>query len=230
MMIDTFQTLLLATILAIVLLQTAKPRRKNLSNKSRIVILDTCALIDGRIVDLAKSGFVPDTLVIPEFILRELQFLADGNDSHKRERARFGLDVVKELQSSKYSSVMIGRDQIVYKQKVDDKLIELSKKMKAELYTTDYNLSKLAEIEGVRILNVNELAQQLRPIALPGERKKVKIVQKGSNPKQGVGYLEDGTMVVVDGAAKMIGKTINCEVSRIHQTVAGKMIFANILK
>lgn len=227
-MIDVLQTLLLALILGIVLLQ--KRPKKAPSSKNRIVVLDSCALIDGRIIDLARSGFVPDSLVVPEFILRELQMLADGNDSHKRERARFGLDVVKELQASQYANVVISRDTVKNKQKVDDKLLELTKSLKAELYTTDFNLTKLAEIEGVRVLNVNELAQQLRPVALPGEQKKVKVVQRGSNPKQGVGYLEDGTMVVIDGAARMIGKVVTCEVTRIHQTVSGKMIFANLRK
>ncbi len=225
-MIEVIQTGLLVAIILVMLWQK-KPAR--LSIRKRTVLLDSCALIDGRIVELARSGFVPDNLVVPEFILRELQLLADGNDSHKRERARFGLDVVKELQANKFSTIIIERNPIQNKAKTDDKLLELAKINNADLYTTDYNLIKLAEIEGVRVLNVNELAQQLRTVALPGERITMKIMQKGSNPKQGVGYLDDGTMVVVDGAARHIGKTVNVEVSKVHQTVAGKMIFASIV-
>ncbi len=223
-MISYIQTALLVAILAILVYNYKPPKTKQ--KKSRRVVLDSCALIDGRIVELARSGFVPENLIVPAIILSELQLLADGKDSHKRERARFGLDVVKELQSNKYSNVTIERDIVKDEVKTDDKLLKLTKNIGAELYTTDFNLAKLAEIEGVRVLNVNELAQQLRPVALPGEQIKVMIMQKGSNPKQGVGYLEDGTMVVIDGAAKHKGKLVDAEVTKIHQSVAGKMIFA----
>jgi uncharacterized protein YacL len=191
------------------------------------MVLDTCALIDGRIVELVKLGFVPDELVVPEFIVHELQMLADGNDAHKRERARFGLDVVKELQNSDTVSVIID-DSVQNNQPTDDKLVTLAKKLNTGLYTTDYNLNKVADIQGVKVLNVNELAQQLRPTALPGEKKTVKILQKGSNPKQGVGYLDDGTMIVVDDAANQIGRIVEVEVTRVHQTMAGKMLFADL--
>ena len=220
--------LLLITLILLYLVWQRSPSPVK-SGKSRKLILDTCALIDGRIVELSKSGFVPDELIVPEFIVHELQMLADGTDSQKRSRARYGLDVVKELQDSRHCTVTIDRSKILEKQATDDKLVALAKKTGAQLYTTDYNLNKVAEIEGVRVLNVNELAQQLRPIALPGEHMKIKIVQRGSNPKQGVGYLDDGTMLVVDGAANQIGKTIEVEISRMHQTVAGKMLFAEIV-
>jgi uncharacterized protein YacL len=223
---DYIQIALLAIILALVVQQrTQKVNRSN--PKSKKMVLDTCALIDGRIVELVKLGFVPDQLVVPEFIVHELQMLADGGDTHKRERARFGLDVVKELQNSDSVEVIID-DSVQTKQPTDDKLVTLAKKLNTGLYTTDYNLNKVADIQGVKVLNVNELAQQLRPIALPGEKKLVKILQKGSNPKQGVGYLEDGTMVVVDDAASLIGKVIEVEVTRVHQTMAGKMLFADL--
>ena len=153
--------------------------------------------------------------------------LADGSDTQKRERARFGLDVVKELQGSDTVQVIID-DSVHTNQPTDDKLVTLAKKLNTGLYTTDYNLNKVADIQGVKVLNVNELAQQLRPTALPGERKLVKILQKGSNPKQGVGYLEDGTMVVVDDAASHINKVVEVEVTRVHQTMAGKMLFADL--
>lgn len=189
------------------------------------MVLDTCALIDGRIVELTKLGFVPDELIVPEFVVHELQMLADGNDAHKRERARYGLDIVKELQQSDNATVIVDHSDNSVKP-TDDKLVDLANKLKAGLYTTDYNLNKVADIKGVKVLNVNELAQQLRPTALPGEKKTVKILQKGSNPKQGVGYLDDGTMIVVDDAANQINKIIEVEVTRIHQTMAGKMLFA----
>jgi uncharacterized protein YacL len=223
---DYIQIALLGVILALVVQQrNQKPNRP--SHKSKKMVLDTCALIDGRIVELVKLGFVPDQLVVPEFIVHELQMLADGGDAHKRERARFGLDVVKELQNSDSVEVIID-DSVQTKQPTDDKLVTLAKKLNTGLYTTDYNLNKVADIQGVKVLNVNELAQQLRPTALPGERKNVKILQKGSNPKQGVGYLEDGTMVVVDDAANLVGKIVEVEVTRAHQTVAGKMLFADL--
>lgn len=223
---DYIQIALLAIILALVVQQrTQKSIRP--STKSKKMVLDTCALIDGRIVELVKLGFVPDQLVVPEFIVHELQMLADGGDAHKRERARFGLDVVRELQESDSVEVIID-DSVQNRQPTDDKLVTLAKKLNTGLYTTDYNLNKVADIQGVKVLNVNELAQQLRPIALPGEKKVIKILQKGSNPKQGVGYLEDGTMVVVDDAASHIGKLVEVEVTRVHQTMAGKMLFADL--
>lgn len=224
---DYIQIVLLLAILGLLATNrrgsTIKPNRKN-----RKMILDSCALIDGRIIELTKLGFVPDELVVPEFIINELQLLADGSDAQKRERARFGLDVVRELQDSDQATVIIDSS-INSRQPTDDKLVTLARKLGAGLYTTDYNLNKVADIQGVKVLNVNELAQQLRPIALPGERKTVKILQKGSNPKQGVGYLEDGTMIVVEDANKLINKTVEVEVTRIHQTMAGKMLFANLV-
>lgn len=224
---DYIQIGLLAAILALLLQQ----RRSNAARpnpKSRKMVLDTCALIDGRITELSRTGFVPDELIVPDFIIHELQMLADGNDAHKRERARYGLDVVKELQEGVYAEVIIDRS-ITGNQPTDNKLVTLAKKLGADLYTTDYNLNKVADIEGVHVLNVNELAQELRPNALPGERKNVKILQKGSNAKQGVGYLDDGTMVVVDDASNMINKIVEVEVTRMHQTAAGKMLFAVLL-
>lgn len=224
---DFIQFVLLVAILALVV-QQRKPLVLKPASKSRKMVLDTCALIDGRIVELSKLGFVPDELIVPEFIIHELQLLADGNDTHKRERARFGLDVVRELQEDNNATVVIDTS-VQTNQPTDDKLVTLASTLKAGLYTTDYNLNKVADIKGVKVLNVNELAQQLRPTALPGERKMVKILQKGSNPKQGVGYLDDGTMIVVDDAASLINKIVEVEVTRIHQTMAGKMLFATLL-
>jgi len=224
---DIVQVALLLAILVLLVQQRQSSTPKS-SSKSRKMILDSCALIDGRITELCRLGFVPDELIVPDFVIHELQMLADGSDSHKRERARYGLDVVRELQDSKHANVIIHRS-AKSNQPTDDKLVALAKRLGAGLYTTDYNLNKVADIEGVQVLNVNELAQQLRPTALPGERKTVKVLQKGSNPKQGVGYLDDGTMIVIDDAANQINKIVEVEVTRIHQTMAGKMLFAFIV-
>jgi uncharacterized protein YacL len=197
-------------------------------NKSRRLILDSCALIDGRIVEIVRAGFVADELIIPQFILNELQLLADGNDSHKRERARYGLDIAHELQDSAPMRVTIERTVFPGISATDDKLVALAKKMKAQLYTTDYNLGKVAAVEGVQVLNVNELAQALRPITLPGETLTIKIIQKGSNRDQGVGYLDDGTMIVIEGGARFVGRSMPVTVTRMHQTVAGKMVFGQV--
>jgi uncharacterized protein YacL len=228
-MIDLLQLALLIFI-AYVLWDQHHPALPVIGKRSpkHKVILDTCALIDGRIAELSHAGFVPEELIVPEFVLHELQLLADGADPHKRERARFGLDVVQELQDSSSVAVIIDHSQIPEKHAIDDKLVALAKRLNARLYTTDYNLNKVAEIEGVRVMNVNELAQQLRPTALPGEHKTVKIVQKGSSAKQGVGYLDDGTMIVVEDAAGLVGKSVSVEVTRTHQTVAGKMLFGDL--
>jgi uncharacterized protein YacL len=226
--IDIVQILLLVTI--VYLLSRGGIKGSLARSKGRKVILDSCALIDGRILDIANTGFTPSQIIIPSFVISELQLLADGTDSHKRERARFGLDVVQALQNS------AGWDVVVYKEQngkalpTDDRLVIAAKKLSADLCTIDYNLNKVATIEGVRVLNVNELAKAIRPVALPGEKKRVKIVQKGSNRDQGVGYLEDGSMVVVEGASRLIGKQIDIEVSRFIQTDAGKMLFARKLK
>ena len=225
----TFIEIILLVFIAAFLVLQSKGGFAELTGRKRRIILDSCALIDGRIVELVKNGFVADQLVIPQFVLNELQLLADGNDSHKRERARFGLDIAHELQDAAFNaSVIIERTAFPEVRATDDKLILLAKKMQAYLYTTDYNLAKVAAIEAVGVLNVNELSQAIRPIALPGETLKIKIVQKGSNPNQGVGYLDDGTMIVVEGAARYAGKVVDVTVTRMHQTVAGKMVFGQI--
>lgn len=205
--------------------KSSVPTKKVIKGSSKAVVLDSCALIDGRVVELAKLGFLPSNVIVPEFIVKELQFLADGNDSHKRERSRYGLQVVQELQVLNNIEVTIDRYN-PDKRTVDEKLVVLAKKQNADLYTTDYNLNQVANIEGVTVLNVNELAHALRPVVLPGEDMEVVIKQSGTNKDQGVGYLDDGTMVVVDNAVKDIGKSIKINVQKSHQTVAGKMLFA----
>lgn len=225
---DIVALLLLCLILLLLLgsHETTLNIARILGTGRRKIILDSCALIDGRIVDLVRTGFVNDELIIPKFILRELQLLADGKDAHKRERARFGLDIAAQLQE--YSWAKVSVDERNIPGATDDKLVRLAKKRGAVLCTTDYNLNKVAAVESVRTLNINELAQSLRPVTLPGEVLEVKIIQKGSNNDQGVGYLGDGTMIVVDGAAKSIDTTVYATVDRMHQTVAGKMVFAHV--
>lgn len=192
------------------------------------IIVDTCALIDGRLIEVMRAGFVPGQLLIPRAVIAELQHLADQADPYKRERARFGLDIVKELQLLSDNGVVILNDDRTDDQLVDDLLVELAQKHGAMLYTTDYNLNKVAEIKGVTVLNVNELAQGLRAQYLPGETMTIKLVQKGQDQSQGVGYLPDGTMVVVENSAKYIGQTITVTFSRVLQTQAGKMMFAKL--
>lgn len=218
----------IATIGYLIKQSSAKPKTTK-SSPRRSMILDSCGLIDGRIIDVLSAGFAPDKVIVPQFIVSELQLLADGRDAHKRERARFGLDVVKQLQASAYCEVDISTELMDSNDPTDDRLVALAKMLHAQLYTTDYNLSKVAEIGGVNVLNVNELAQSLRPTALPGERRTIKILEKGSGQDQGVGYLSDGTMIVVNGARKSIGKTVEVEISRTFQTVAGKMLFGSLI-
>ena len=193
------------------------------------VLMDTSALIDGRIVEVVKSGFVPSQLLVPRFVIAELQLLADKADHTKRERARFGLSVIQDLQSSRDADVAIISDDIESESGVDEKLVKLAKKRGALLFTTDFNLLKVAEIEGVRVLNINELSQNLRPTRLPGEQAEIKIVSKGQERTQGVGYLDDGSLVVVEKAGTMIGKSVQVEFTRNLQTTAGRMMFAKIV-
>jgi rRNA-processing protein FCF1 len=205
--------------------------RRNSENtkiKNQMVV-DTSGLIDGRIVDIVGSGFVPPRLVIPQFVVAELQFLADQGDAYKRERARYGLEVVRRLQDMRQTDVVIKPGMARGIKEVDDKLVALAKKTGAMLYTTDFNLNQVAQIEGVRVLNVNELAQGLRAMHLPGEKRDIKITQVGQDRTQGVGYLEDGTMVVVEQAAKKLNQHVQVEFTRMLQTQAGKMMFATLV-
>jgi uncharacterized protein YacL len=190
------------------------------------MVIDTSGLIDGRLVDIVQSGFVPQRIIIPQFVVAELQLLADKGDSFKRERARYGLEVVRRLQDLRQTDVVIRPGMTRGIKEVDDKLVALAKKLGAMLYTTDFNLNQVAQIEGVRVLNVNELAQSLRAMHLPGEKTEIKITNVGQDRSQGVGYLEDGTMVVVEKAGNLVGQKVYVEFSRMLQTQAGKMMFA----
>jgi uncharacterized protein YacL len=188
-------------------------------------ILDTSVIIDGRIADIAETGFLDGVLVVPQFVLRELQLVADSADSLKRNRGRRGLDILQRIQKIASLTVQIVEDDFPAVREVDMKLIELAKLYEAKIVTNDFNLNKVAQLQGVEVLNINELANSLKPIVLPGEIMKVFILKEGKEYNQGVAYLDDGTMVVVDNARKMIGKTIDIAVTSVLQTTAGKMIF-----
>jgi len=188
-------------------------------------ILDTSVIIDGRIADIAETGFLDGVLVIPQFVLRELQLVADSADSMKRNRGRRGLDILQRIQKMAHLNVQIVEDDFPHVREVDMKLIELAKVYDCKVITNDFNLNKVAQLHGVEVLNINELANSLKPIVLPGETMRVFILKEGKEYNQGVAYLDDGTMVVVDNAKRMISKTIDISVTSVLQTTAGKMIF-----
>ena len=195
------------------------------SGKKVYKILDTSVIIDGRIADIAETGFLDGLIVIPQFVLRELQLVADSADSLKRNRGRRGLDILQRLQKTASVQIQIVEDDFPSVREVDMKLIELAKVYEGKIITNDFNLNKVAQLQGVAVLNINELANSLKPIVLPGEIMRVFILKEGKEYNQGVAYLDDGTMVVVDNARKMIGKTIDISVTSVLQTTAGKMIF-----
>ena len=193
--------------------------------KKSYKILDTSVIIDGRIADIAETGFLDGVIVTPQFVLRELQLVADSADSLKRNRGRRGLDILQRLQKVANLQIQIVEDDFPAIREVDLKLIELAKMYEGKIITNDFNLNKVAQLQGVEVLNINELANSLKPIVLPGETMRVFILKEGKEYNQGVAYLDDGTMVVVDNARKMIGKTIDVSVTSVLQTTAGKMIF-----
>jgi uncharacterized protein YacL len=194
-------------------------------NRKSQKILDTSVIIDGRISDICETGFIDGVLIVPQFVLRELQQVADSADSMKRNRGRRGLDILQKIQKMGGLAVQIVETDYPAVREVDLKLIELAKEMDAKIITNDFNLNKVAQVHGVEVLNINELANSLKPVVLPGETMKVFILKEGKEYNQGVAYLDDGTMVVVDNAKKLIGKTIETSVTSVLQTTAGKMIF-----
>jgi len=188
-------------------------------------VLDTSVIIDGRIADICETGFLEGTLVAPQFVLRELQQVADSSDSLKRNRGRRGLDILQKMQKMAGVTVQIVETDFPEIREVDLKLIELARKLGGKIVTNDFNLNKVAQLRGVPVLNINELANSLKPVVLPGELMKVFVIKEGKEQGQGVGYLDDGTMVVVDQAKRALGKTIEVCVTSVLQTTAGKMIF-----
>jgi uncharacterized protein YacL len=199
-------------------------------SEHRYKILDTSVIIDGRIADVCETGFLDGTLVVPQFVLKELQLVADSSDSLKRNRGRRGLDILQKVQKMSGVHVMISDVDFPDVREVDLKLIELARSLEGKIVTNDFNLNKVAQLRGVAVLNVNELANSLKPVVLPGEIMKVFILKEGKEYNQGVAYLDDGTMVVVDNARKMISKTIDIVVTSVLQTTAGKMIFGRYIE
>src|SRR3954467_8616924 len=203
---------------------------RNAGPMKRYRILDTSVIIDGRIADICETGFLDGTLVIPQFVLKELQLVADSADSMKRNRGRRGLDILQKIQKMSGVDVTISDVDFPEVREVDLKLIELARALQGKIVTNDFNLNKVAQLRGVDVLNVNELANALKPVVLPGEFMKVFILKEGKEYNQGVAYLDDGTMVVVDNARRMISRNIDVVVTGVLQTPAGKMIFGRYME
>jgi uncharacterized protein YacL len=192
----------------------------------KAVLLDTSVIIDGRIADISRTGFIDGTMMIPRFVLQELQHIADSSDALRRNRGRRGLEMLNKLQKESIVPIRITDLDVEEVHEVDDKLVRLAKNLHCAIVTNDYNLNRVAELQGVRVLNINELANAVRAVVLPGEGMRVRVVQEGKELGQGVGYLDDGTMVVIDNGKKFIGSTIDVTVTRMLQTNQGRMIFA----
>ncbi|HEY3174342.1 MAG TPA: PIN domain-containing protein [Candidatus Polarisedimenticolia bacterium] len=188
-------------------------------------VLDTSAIIDGRIADVCETGFLDGALVVPQFVLRELQYVADSSDPLRRNRGRKGLEILQRIKKCAQVSVVISDVDFPEVREVDDKLIELARQLGGKIVTNDFNLNKVAQLRGVDVLNINDLANSLKPVVLPGETMKVFILKEGKEPNQGVAYLDDGTMVVVDNARRQLGKNVEIIVTSVLQTTAGKMFF-----
>lgn len=201
------------------------PARAKVESERRVLV-DTSAIIDGRISDIAKTGFLGATLVVPRFVLNELQFVSDSADSLRRQRGRRGLDVLSELQENKEVNVVISDIDVEGVREVDDRLVLLGRQMNAPILTNDYNLNRVAELQGVNVLNINDLANAVKVIILPGESLQIAVIQEGKEYNQGVGYLDDGTMVVIENGQPYLNKQIEVTVTKILQTSAGRMIFA----
>jgi uncharacterized protein YacL len=196
------------------------------SNSERAILTDTSVIIDGRVVDIAKTGFMPGKLLIPKFVLAELQYIADSEDALRRQRGRRGLEVLSKLQKDSTISVEITDIDVEGTRAVDDKLVILARQMNVPILTNDFNLNKVAELQGVSILNINELANSIKAVFLPGEKLTVRVIQEGREENQGIGYLEDGTMVVIQDGTDYIGVELSTVVTKVLQTAAGRMIFS----
>jgi uncharacterized protein YacL len=198
------------------------------ATRTVVKLLDTSVIIDGRVADICETHFLDGVILVPQFVLRELQLVADSADPLKRQRGRRGLEVLQRIQKMPHLDVQIAEEDFPNIAEVDMKLIELAKHANAKIITNDFNLNKVASVQGIDVLNVNQLANALKPVVLPGEAMRVFILREGKEYNQGVAYLDDGTMVVVDGARRLINKTIDIIVTSVHQTTAGKMIFGRL--
>ena len=205
-----------------------KPSSKDLPKNENMKILDTSVIIDGRVADITETGFIEGPLLIPQFILGELQHIADSSDPIKRTRGKRGLEVLHHIQKQVNVDVRIVDKDFPAVKEVDAKLIELAKEVRGKIITNDSNLNKVAELQGIAVLNINELANAIKPVVLPGEEINVKILKEGKEMGQGVAYLDDGTMIVVDNGRRVMGKTIDVIVTSVLQTPAGRMIFARL--
>lgn len=225
----TLELIIIALLLGIMaeIYILTKPK-KRYDTKQISMLVDTSVLMDGRVIDLAKTGFLLGQVIVPKSVLAELQLLADGSDHAKRERARLGMDVVKQLQDTLGGSFTLLQDGDRTRNGVDEQLITLAKQTDSAILTLDYNLNKVAQVEGVQVLNINELAKSLRMAHLPGDVLNIELTQKGQGSDQAVGYLTDGTMVVVEQGKRFIGKNREVEIIRSLQTDAGKMMFAKL--
>ena len=212
------------------LLRGANPKSlkslKTPADADRRILVDTSAIIDGRIADIAKTGFLGGSLIVPRFVLNELQFVSDSADSLRRQRGRRGLEVLAELQTSKDIPVIISDVDVEGVREVDERLIILAQQMNCPILTNDYNLNRVAELQGVKILNINDLSNAVKVVLLPGEEFNIDVIQEGKEYQQGVGYLEDGTMVVIENGQRYLEQRISVTVTTILQTSAGRMIFA----
>lgn len=204
------------------------PFKKDLKSGEDYRIVDTSVIIDGRIADICDTGFIEGSLIVPRFILDELQHIADSSDSMKRSRGRSGLDILNRMQKSANINIEVVDQDFPKIKEVDSKLVALAKKTNGRIITNDFNLNKVAELQGVRILNVNELANALKPVVLPGEAMMVKVIKEGKELGQGVAYLDDGTMIIVDNASKVLGENVEVLVTSVLQTTAGRMIFSEL--
>ena len=193
-----------------------------------LILVDTSVIIDGRIADMCKTHFLPGKLIVPRFVLKELQLISDSSDPMKRARGRRGLDVLNKIKENPNIQVRINEMDFPEFNTVDAKLVKMGQVLNAKVFTNDFNLNKVAELQGVKVLNINELANALKPVVMPGELMQVKILKEGKEADQGVAYLDDGTMVVVDNGRRRMGQTLNVAITSVLQTQAGRMIFARV--
>lgn len=203
-----------------------RPRGEDATAASPTIVVDTSVLIDGRIAEIIESGFVYGTLVVPRFVLEELQHIADSSDALRRARGRRGLDILARMQRDPRTPVEIVDDDAPGIAEVDAKLVDLARRRGRAILTNDFNLNRVAEVQGIRVLNINSLANAVKPAVLPGEELRVRVIQEGKEAGQGVGFLDDGTMIVVEGGSRLLDREVDVAVTRVLQTVAGRMIFA----
>lgn len=227
-MVEIFNIILSIVILFLCITNRQKTKKSVEIKNNKIVLIDTSILIDGRFLAVAKTGFINYSIRIPRSVIGELQLLADGGDDEKRTRARYGLDIAYSLQDLENLDVKLLQDSTTASEGVDNRLLQLAKEYNGTIMTADYNLNKVAKVEGVEVLNINELVQSVRGSYLPGEKLMIEIIGNGSEKKQGVGHLPDGTMVVVENGESLIGSAVEVEFIRTLQTAAGKMMFAKL--